>query len=730
MAINKVVYGTTTLVDLTGTTATSDKILTGYGAYGKDGVWMDGSATSGGIESVTQDQNGYVVLDDDEGNQIVVDPLSVTSNGTYTANTGHAYSPVTVNVSGGSTTEVGRVNFYDYDGTLAYSYTDTEFLALSSMPSNPTHTGLISQGWNWTLSDAKTHVTEYKYLDIGQHYITENGNTEIDLNIDEDAITIMLCLSTSATRHSFIINWGDGTSENITGLYEYKIEHTYSTLGTYTISISAATETSYYYLGSGSAYYSVITRPNSISTTNNQNMGIPYSKYVVSARIGNNVTQISQWCFSKCMNLQYVTIPNDIVFNIGGYIFYQCNSLKQITVPSSNTTIANNIFENCYSIKSIAIPNTITNIGNSSFNKCHELKALTMSNSITSIGTSAICNCHNLETLILSKNIIGSLNSVFGQNYKIKHISIPNGITDITYLYFTNNYLLESVTFPSNITSISYSSNPFTRCYSLKSVVLPNTTTEVKDYMFQYCHNLTSITIPSSVTSIGTSAFNYCSSLESIVIPNNVTVIKSMAFSFCTSLTSITIPNGVTSIGDTAFSNCYALTSVTIPSSVTSIGTSAFASCYGLTSVTIHNGVTSIGNSAFNSCHSLTSVTIPSSVTSIGNSVFSSCYVLTSVTIPNGVTSIGNYSFQYCYGLKSITIPSSVTSIGTSAFNYCSSLETVHMISDTPPTLDSNTVFSSTATLVAIYVPVGSLTAYQEATNWSIYASKIQEEPS
>lgn len=43
MAINKVNYGNTTLIDLTDTTATADKILTGYGAYGKDGVWMDGS---------------------------------------------------------------------------------------------------------------------------------------------------------------------------------------------------------------------------------------------------------------------------------------------------------------------------------------------------------------------------------------------------------------------------------------------------------------------------------------------------------------------------------------------------------------------------------------------------------------------------------------------------------------------------------------------------------------
>lgn len=44
MAINKVEFGGRTLIDLTDTTATADKILTGYGAYGKDGVWVDGTA--------------------------------------------------------------------------------------------------------------------------------------------------------------------------------------------------------------------------------------------------------------------------------------------------------------------------------------------------------------------------------------------------------------------------------------------------------------------------------------------------------------------------------------------------------------------------------------------------------------------------------------------------------------------------------------------------------------
>lgn len=53
--VNKVIFGSTTLVDLTDTTATPDKILTGYGAYGADGAWMNGTATGG--ESIPDGDN-------------------------------------------------------------------------------------------------------------------------------------------------------------------------------------------------------------------------------------------------------------------------------------------------------------------------------------------------------------------------------------------------------------------------------------------------------------------------------------------------------------------------------------------------------------------------------------------------------------------------------------------------------------------------------------------------
>ena len=91
--------------------------------------------------------------------------LTATQNGTYTAPSGTAYSPVTVNVEGGggggsSEFESGAL-FIDYDGTIVESYSTSEALALSALPSNPSHTGLTAQGWNWTLAQIQDYLTDY-----------------------------------------------------------------------------------------------------------------------------------------------------------------------------------------------------------------------------------------------------------------------------------------------------------------------------------------------------------------------------------------------------------------------------------------------------------------------------------------------------------------------------------------------------------------------------------------
>ena len=219
-----------------------------------------------------------------------------------------------------------------------------------------------------------------------------------------------------------------------------------------------------------------------------------------------------------------------------------------------------------------------------------------------------------------------------------------------------------------------------------------------------YYLSLTSITIPTSVTSIGAYAFYYCSRLERVTFDGT---------SQCTS------------IGDSAFRGSSSLTSITIPSSVTSISQSAFYNCSSLTSITIPSSVTSLGSEVFYNCTDLETVTFeePSPLTTLNSSTFRGCSNLTNITLPNGIRSIGFFCFMNCSSLISITIPSSVTSIYSSVFDGCSSLTTMIIKATNPPTLSS----TLPDTLQTIYIPAGTLGAYQSANNWSRYANKFVE---
>ena len=298
----------------------------------------------------------------------------------------------------------------------------------------------------------------------------------------------------------------------------------------------------------------------------------------------------------------------------------------------------------------------------------------------------------------------------------------------------------------------------FYGCGNLTSITLPNSVTAIYSSVFYNCNNLTSIEIPSSVLSIGSNAFYNCSSLTSVNLGSSVASIGEDAFRGCSSLTSIEIPSSVTNMVANPFASCRGLVQITvdsgntvydsrensnaiintstnalvagckntvIPNTVTTIGNYAFFGCSGLTSIEISNSVTTIGDDAFYYCSSLNSVTIGNSVTSIGALAFYHCSALTSVTMGNSVTSIGNNAFMDCTGLVSIEISNSVTSIGVLAFNGCSGLSSITVFAETPPAL-GRSAFSRVNKSIPVYVPCGSLEAYQNADGWGEFTN-IQE---
>lgn len=189
----------------------------------------------------------------------------------------------------------------------------------------------------------------------------------------------------------------------------------------------------------------------------------------------------------------------------------------------------------------------------------------------------------------------------------------------------------------------------------------------------------------------------------------------------------------MTGIGDRVFYNCMAISTITIPYGVESIG--SYAICYGhsLTAITIPDGVRSIGGNAFNNCDGLIVITIPESVASIGVSAFQSCIALTDLTIPDSVARITGYAVSYLRSLTTLTIPESVATIESSAFQNNYSISEYHIRPTTPPTLSSTNAFSDIASDCVMYVPYSEdhsiLEAYKTASNWSTYASRMQEEP-
>lgn len=342
-----------------------------------------------------------------------------------------------------------------------------------------------------------------------------------------------------------------------------------------------------------------------------------------------------------------------------------------------------------------------------------------------SIGSYAFYNCYSLTYVTLPDGITAIGYNAFAVCYSLASVTVPDGVTSIAYSAFSTCHSLARVSVPGGVTSIEGSAFKF--CYSLASITIPREVTSIEASAFDTCCSLKSVIIPDGVTTIWSSTFNNCNALASITLPKGLTNIVGYAFNNCRSLANIEIPDGVTNIGGSAFNTCYSLASIKIPNEVKSIGSNAFYSCYSLNSVKLPDGVTSIGYGAFNSCYSLGSIEIPDGVTSIEGSAFNGCYSLGSIKIPDGVTVIKSYMFYGCYSLDRITIPEGVTSIESNAFNSCYGVSAYYLLPKVPPTLANTNAFGGIEPDCIIYVPAGTLAAYQAATNWSTYASYMRE---
>lgn len=129
------------------------------------------------------------------------------------------------------------VRFYDYDGTLLYSYTIEQIQNMEELPVLPEHEGLIGQGWNWSLDDLKE---EGKETNVGPMFITDNGATRFYMKLDELTLELAVNFFQTISR-GVMVDWGDGSplesGSGISTTITVCLKHTYAEPGEYVIQL-------------------------------------------------------------------------------------------------------------------------------------------------------------------------------------------------------------------------------------------------------------------------------------------------------------------------------------------------------------------------------------------------------------------------------------------------------------------------------------------------------------
>lgn len=320
------------------------------------------------------------------------------------------------------------VNFRDYDGTILYSYTKSQFLALSALPELPTQPGLICQEWNWTLEDGKAHVQEYGVLEVGATYITDDGKTRLYISVPDGRQDVSLYYQQSK-GYGVTIDWGDGsTSDSLSGTGYKNQKHHYDKGGDYVIKLELVSGAT---IGLGNATtYCVM---GSIGASNNR----VYCNMLKKVEFGNGVINPGDYAFSGCSSLSLITLPNSIT-SIGTNTFNACYSLSSITIPKDTGILSNSAFYNCNSLSSVSIPNSIYDFGTNAFSNCFPLSSIAIPKGASNIGNSAFSNCYSLTSVAIPKaeTIIGD--STFSNCYSLTSVAIPKAIKQINSYAFSN----------------------------------------------------------------------------------------------------------------------------------------------------------------------------------------------------------------------------------------------------------------------------------------------------
>ena len=296
----------------------------------------------------------------------------------------------------------------------------------------------------------------------------------------------------------------------------------------------------------------------------------------------------------------------------------------------------------------------------------------------------------------------------FENRTDLRTVMIPDSVTEIEAYSFNNCTNLSNVTLSKSLKYMG--GRAFGSCEKITQIEIPKSLDNCGNSgyasyhgPFGACSGLKKIIFEEGTKEISNNLFRGCTGLEEISIPASVIKIERYTFADCTNLKNVYFSNGVKNVENNAFTNCTSLTKVNIPDTVDSIGNSAFSGCTNLIEVHLPDKLKETASDTFSGCKKLTTINFPSTLTTIGDSAFSGCESLTEAILPSGVEKIGSNAFKNCKAMKKAVVPDTVSSIGSSAFYGCEALTDITLGSKLKK-IESQTFYGCTV-LPSIVLP-------------------------
>ena len=216
---------------------------------------------------------------------------------------------------------------------------------------------------------------------------------------------------------------------------------------------------------------------------------------LTSVTLPQGVTTIGSCAFHWCRNLKTVTLP-DTLKKIGREAFIDCSELTGIALPEGLECIEEKTFSECRSLATVALPKSLKEIKANAFSGCGKLTTVLYPGTSEDWKSIAIDpSCVNLRLIMEGEVRVEGKNGFVwtldrGGRLTVQCAGECEGIPGAEDLKTTAQELI----LKEGITKISFSA--FDGYVQLRSIVIPDTVSEIMAWAFNGCSKLEEVTTP------------------------------------------------------------------------------------------------------------------------------------------------------------------------------------------------------------------------------------------